>query len=346
MKKTSRIYIAGHKGLAGSAILRKLQAEGYTDLITRAHEALNLEDQGNVEAFFKAETPEYVFLAAAKVGGILANSTFPAEFIYKNLIIQTNVIHFSYLYGVKKLLFLGSSCIYPKHCPQPMKEGYLLSGFLEPTNEPYAIAKIAGIKMCQSYNRQYGTSFISVMPTNLYGPQDNFELETSHVLPALMRKFHLAKLAATNCFEAIQQDESSFGLIPLDIKNSLGLTGKITMKGTKAKQTVVLWGSGTPRREFLHVDDLADACLFLMNNYDENEIINIGVGKDFAIRKLAEVTAKIVGFQGEVVWDKSKPDGAPQKLLDISRLNQLGWKAKISLEQGIARTYKWYTEAF
>ena len=342
MEKTSRIYIAGHKGLAGSAILRKLQAEGYTDLITRPHEALNLERQGEVEAFFKAETPEYVFLAAAKVGGILANSIFPAEFIQKNLAIQAHVIHSSYLYGVKKLLFLGSSCIYPKHCPQPIKEEYLLSGFLETTNEPYAIAKIAGIKMCQSYNRQYGTNFISVMPTNLYGPQDNFDLETSHVLPALMRKFHLAKLAATNCFEPLQQDESSFGLIPLDIKTSLGLTEKTTMKGTKTKPTVVLWGSGTPRREFLHVDDLADACLFLMNNYDENEIINIGVGEDFTIRELAEVTAKIVGFQGELLWDTSKPDGAPQKLLDISRLNQLGWKAKIRLEQGIATTYRWY----
>jgi len=345
MKKTSRIYIAGHKGLAGSAILRKLQAEGYTDLITRTHEALNLERQGDVEAFFKTETPEYVFLAAAKVGGILANSTFPAEFIHKNLAIQAHVIHSSYLYGVKKLVFLGSSCIYPKHCPQPMKEEYLLSGFLELTNEPYAIAKIAGIKMCQSYNRQYGTNFISVMPTNLYGPHDNFDLETSHVLPALIRKFHLAKLAATNCFESLQQDESSFGTIPLDIKISLGLTEKTTMKGTRTKPTVVLWGSGTPRREFLHVDDLADACLFLMNNYDESEIINIGVGKDFTIRELAEATAKIVGFQGKIVWDTSKPDGTPQKLLDVSRLNQLGWKATISLEQGIATTYGWYRKS-
>ena len=342
MKKTSRIYIAGHKGLAGSAILRKLQAEGYTNLITRTHEALNLERQGDVEAFFKTETPEYVFLAAAKVGGILANSAFPAEFIHKNLAIQAHVIHSSYLYGVKKLVFLGSSCIYPKHCPQPMKEEYLLSGFLELTNEPYAIAKIAGIKMCQSYNRQYGANFISVMPTNLYGPHDNFDLETSHVLPALIRKFHLAKLAATNCFESLQQDESSFGTIPLDIKISLGLTEKTTMNGTKAKPTVVLWGSGTPRREFLHVDDLADACLFLMNNYDESEIINIGGGKDLTIRELAEAIAKIVEFQGEVVWDTSKPDGTPQKLLDVSRLNQLGWKAKISLEKGIATTYRWY----
>ena len=345
MEKTPRIYIAGHKGLAGSAILRKLQAEGYTKLITRTHEALNLERQGEVEAFFKAETPEYVFLAAAKVGGILANSAFPAEFIHKNLAIQSHVIHSSYRYGVKKLLFLGSSCIYPKNCPQPIKEDYLLSGFLEPTNEPYAIAKIAGIKMCQSYNRQYGTNFISVMPTNLYGPCDNFDLETSHVLPALIRKFHLAKLAATNRAEALQHDESSFGLIPLDIKTALGLTEKTTMKATKAQPTVVLWGSGTPRREFLHADDLADACLFLMNNYDESGIINIGVGKDFTIRELAELTSKIIGFQGELVWDTSKPDGTPQKLLDVSRLKHLGWKAKISLEQGIATTYRWYTEA-
>jgi GDP-L-fucose synthase len=342
MEKTSRIYIAGHKGLAGSAILRKLQSEGYTNLITRTHEALNLERQGDVEAFFKAETPEYVFLAAAKVGGIWANSTFPAEFIHKNLAIQAHVIHSSYLYGVKKLLFLGSSCIYPKLCPQPMKEEYLLSGFLEPTNEPYAIAKIAGIKMCQSYNRQYGTNFISVMPTNLYGPQDNFNLETSHVLPAFIRKFHLAKLAAANFFEAIQQDESSFGVIPADIKLGLGLTEKTTIKETKAKPTVLLWGSGTPRREFLHVDDLADACLYLMNKYDESEIINIGIGKDFTIREIAEATAKIVEFHGEVVWDTSKPDGTPQKLLDVSRLNRLGWKAKISIEQGIATTYRWY----
>jgi len=303
---------------------------------------LNLERQGDVEAFFKAETPEYVFLAAAKVGGILANSTFPAEFIHKNLAIQAHVIHSSYLEGVKKLLFLGSSCIYPKQCPQPIKEDYLLSGFLEPTNEPYAIAKIAGIKICQSYNRQYGTNFISVMPTNLYGPQDNFDLETSHVLPALIRKFHLAKLAAANRIEALQQDELFFGTIPVDIKTSLCLTRKTSMKGTGAKPTVVLWGSGTPRREFLHVDDLADACLFLMNNYDEREIINIGIGKDFTIRELAETTARIVGFHGEVVWDASKPDGTLQKLLDVSRLNHLGWKAKISLEQGIATTYRWY----
>lgn len=345
MKKTSRIYIAGHKGLAGSAILRRLQAEGYSNLITRTHDVLNLERQGDVEAFFKAETPEYVFLAAAKVGGILANSTYPAEFIYKNLIIQTNVIHLSYLYGVKKLLFLGSSCIYPKQCPQPIKEDYLLSGFLEPTNEPYAIAKIAGIKMCQAYNRQYGTNFISVMPTNLYGPHDNFDLETSHVLPAFIRKFHIANLSATNCLDALRQDESSFGTIPLDIKTTLGLLRTTITQEKKAPPRVVLWGSGTPRREFLHVDDLADACLFLMNNYDKNEIINIGVGQDFTIRELAEATAKIVGFHGGVAWDPTKPDGTSQKLLDVSRLNQLGWKAKIGLEQGIATTYKWYSKA-
>ena len=338
MQKTSRIYVAGHKGLAGSAILRKLQAEGYTKLIIRTHEELNLERQESVEDFFKSQHPDYVFLAAAKVGGILANSTYPAEFIYKNLVIQTNVIHSSYLHGVKKLLFLGSSCIYPKHCPQPMKEEYLLSGFLEPTNEPYAIAKIAGITMCQSYDRQYGTNFISVMPTNLFGPHDNFDLEVSHVLPALIRKFHLAKLAATNSFGAIQKDESCFGSIPLDIKASLRLAGQ----ATKGKPMILLWGSGTPRREFLHVDDLADACLYLMNSYDGSEIVNVGVGEDRTIRELAEITAKIVGYKGEIMWDASKPDGSPQKLLDIKRLNQLGWKAKISLEQGLRTTYKWY----
>jgi GDP-L-fucose synthase len=341
MEKTSRIYIAGHKGLAGSAILRKLQAEGYINLITRTHEALNLERQGDVEAFLRQKLRSMFFLLPQSWEGFLY-STFPAEFIHKNLAIQAHVIHFSYLYGVKKLIFLGSSCIYPKHCSQPMKEEYLLSGFLEPTNEPYAIAKIAGIKMCQSYNRQYGTNFISVMPTNLYGPQDNFDLETSHALPAFIRKFHLAKLSATNCFESIRQDESFFGPIPLDIKISLGLTEQTTKKKIKQNHTVILWGSGTPRREFLHVDDLADACLYLMNNYDESEIINIGVGEDFTIREVAETSAKTVGFQGEVVWDTSKPDGTPQKLLDVSRLNQLGWKATISLEKGIVTTYKWY----
>lgn len=306
MDKSSKIYVAGHKGLVGSAILRRLRAEGYKNLIFRTHEELDLERQDRVEEFFFKERPEYVFLGAAKVGGILANSTYPAEFIYKNLAIQINVIHSSYLYGVKKLIFLGSSCIYPRNCPQPMKEEYLLSGYLEPTNEPYAIAKMAGIKMCQSYNRQYGTKFISAMPTNLYGPNDNFDLETSHVLPALIRKFHEAK--------------------------------------ENGQKEAVIWGTGTPRREFLHVDDLADACLFLMNHYEGDDFINIGVGKDNSIKELAEMVARIVDFKGNLRFDTTKPDGMPQKLLDITRLNGLGWKAKIELEEGLKQTYKWYLE--
>ena len=273
MDKESKIYVAGYRGMVGSAILRKLQELGYKNIIYRTHQEVDLTRQDNVERFFDQERPEYVFLAAAKVGGIWANNTYPAEFIYNNLAIQTNIIHASYLFNVKKLLFLGSSCIYPKHCPQPMKESHLLSGHLEPTNEPYAIAKIAGIKMCQSYNRQYGTNFISVMPTNLYGPYDNFDLETSHVLPALIRKCHEAKV-----------------------------TGR---------KEIEVWGTGTPRREFLHVDDLSDACVYLMNNYSENEIINIGVGRDLTIRELAELISSIVGFEGKLLFDTGKPDGTP-----------------------------------
>jgi GDP-L-fucose synthase len=304
MNKTSRIYVAGHRGLVGSAILRKLQSEGYSNLIVRSHKELDLMRQAEVEAYFQEERPEYVFLAAAKVGGILANNTFPAEFIYQNLLVESNVIHSAYDAGVKKLLFLGSSCIYPRDCPQPMKEEYLLSGKLEPTNEPYAIAKIAGIKMCQSYNRQYGSKFVSVMPTNVYGPEDNFDLETSHALPALIRKFHDAKMEGNN--------------------------------------VVTVWGSGTPRREFLHVDDLADACLFIMKHYDENEMINIGVGKDITISELSELIKQIVEFNGEIRYDNSKPDGTPRKLLAVSRLDSLGWRSRISLREGIEKTYKWY----
>jgi GDP-L-fucose synthase len=306
MRKNVRIYVAGHRGLVGSAILRKLRAEGYSNLLVRTHKELDLMRQAEVEAFFKTEKPEYVFLAAAKVGGILANNTYPAEFIYQNLLIQSHVIHNAYRAGVKKLLFLGSSCIYPRDCPQPMKEEYLLSGKLEPTNEPYAIAKIAGIKMCQSYNRQYGTKFVSVMPTNVYGPGDNFDLETSHALPALIRKFHEAK-------------ESD-------------------------KKSVTVWGTGTPRREFLHVDDLADACLFLMKHYDENEMINIGVGNDITLRELAELIKDIVGFRGDIRYDRSKPDGTPRKLLDVGKLEAFGWQPKISLREGIEMTYRWYKE--
>lgn len=306
MRENSRIYVAGHRGLVGSAIVRKLREDGFDNLLLRTHGELDLTRQEEVEKFFEGENPEYVFLAAAKVGGILANNTFPAEFIYTNLCIQNNIIRASYLSGVKRLVFLGSSCIYPKLCPQPIKEEYLLSGYLEPTNEAYAIAKIAGIKMCEFFNRQYGTNFIGVMPTNLYGPNDNFDLETSHVLPAMIRKCHEAKVSN--------------------------------------KRKVVIWGTGSPRREFLHVDDLADACLYLMVNYDGREIVNIGVGEDLTIRELAEMIAGVIGFKGKLRFDTSKPDGTPQKLLDVSRLNNLGWQAKISLEEGIRRTYDWYLD--
>lgn len=304
MERTSKIYVAGHRGLVGSAIVRRLREAGFENLLLRTHRELDLTNQTEVGAFFECERPEYVFLAAAKVGGILANSTYPAEFIYINLSIQNNIIHASYLSGVRKLLFLGSSCIYPKHCPQPIKEEYLLSGYLEPTNEPYAIAKIAGIKMCEFYNRQYGTRYIGVMPTNLFGPHDNFDLETSHVLAALIRKCHEAKQG--------KRDE------------------------------VVIWGTGRPRREFLYVNDLADACVYLMDNYDGTKIVNIGVGRDLTIRELAELIAGIIGFRGSLRFDTSKPDGTPQKLLDVSRLNNLGWRARISLEDGIRETYNWY----
>ncbi|MFA4828086.1 MAG: GDP-L-fucose synthase [Thermodesulfovibrionales bacterium] len=304
MEYNSKIYVAGHRGLVGSAILRRLESEGYKNIIHRARKELDLTRQSAVEAFFEKEKPEYVFLAAAKVGGIHANSTYPAEFIYSNLMVQANVINAAHIYGVGKLLFLGSSCIYPRDCPQPMKEEYLLSGYLEPTNEPYAVAKIAGIKMCQSYNRQYGTNFISVMPTNLYGPNDNLDLMDSHVLPALIRKFHEAKV--------------------------------------NDKPYVEVWGSGNPKREFLFVDDLADACLFLMENYDKKEIINIGTGEDVTVKELAETVKEVVGYGGEIRFDKTRPDGTPRKLLDVSRINSLGWKAKMSLRAGIEKTYEWY----
>lgn len=308
MNKNSKIYIAGHKGMVGSAILRKLKAEGYSNIITRASAELDLSRQLEVEEFFKAEKPEYVFLAAAKVGGIHANNTYRADFLYTNLMIQNNIIHSSYLNNVKKLLFLGSSCIYPKMAPQPLKEEYLLTGLLEQTNEPYAIAKITGIKMCESYRRQYGCNFISVMPTNLYGPNDNYDLNNSHVLPALLRKFHTAKI-----------ENQSF---------------------------VEIWGSGTPYREFLHVDDLADACFFLMLNYDSSDLINIGVGEDITIKDLALLIKKVVGFEGELKFDSSKPDGTPRKLMDVTKLHNLGWKHRISLEDGIRRVYQDVKELF
>ncbi len=304
MNLSSKIYIAGHKGLVGSAITRKLQELGYTNLVFKTIDELDLLDQRATADFFVSEKPEYVFLAAAKVGGIHANNEYPADFIYQNLQIQNNIIQNAYLNGVKKLLFLGSSCIYPRDCTQPIKEAYLLTGPLEKTNDAYAIAKIAGIKMCQSYNKQYGTKFISVMPTNQYGPNDNFDLESSHVLPALLRKFHDAKLSG-------------------------------------AKE-MVMWGTGSPKREFLHVDDTADACVYLMKTYDGDEIVNIGTGEDISIKELAEMIKEIVGFEGKIINDTTKPDGTPRKLLDISKLHSLGWKHKIPLESGIKMTYDWF----
>jgi len=321
MENHAKIYIAGHRGLVGSALMRNLKARGYTQLLTRTHAELDLTDQVAVESFFQAEQPEYVFLAAARVGGILANNTYPAEFIRDNLAIQTNVIHAAYKAGVRRLLFLGSSCIYPKHCPQPMREEYLLTGPLEPTNRPYAIAKIAGIEMCWSYNRQYGTRFLAVMPTNLYGPGDNYHPENSHVIPALIRKFHEAKV--------------------------------------KGQPTVSVWGTGTPRREFLYSDDMADACVFLMRLPDAQfdallgsdeaktgvfmpPLVNIGVGHDLTIRELAEMIRAVVGYSGEIVFDTTKPDGTPRKLLDVSRLAGMGWQARTTLQEGLAAAYADY----
>jgi GDP-L-fucose synthase len=302
MDKKDKIYIAGHRGMVGSAIHRRLKKEGFENFVFRTSDELDLRDQQAVADLFAKEKPDYVFLAAAKVGGILANNTYRAEFLYDNLIIQSNVIENSYRNGVKKLLFLGSSCIYPKLAPQPLKEEYLLTGLLEHTNEPYAIAKIAGIKMCDAYRSQYGCNFISVMPTNLYGPNDNYDLKNSHVLPALLRKFHEAKIS----------DQAE----------------------------VVVWGSGNPRREFLHADDMADACVYLMKNYNEEGLINIGVGEDLSIKELAELIKEIVGYKGKIFFDSSKPDGTPRKLMDITKLSSFGWKASIGLKDGIAQVYK------
>jgi len=341
-----KVYVAGHRGLVGSAIVRKLLESGYSpqSLVHRTSSELDLCDSVAVTGFFEQERPEYVFLAAALVGGIMANSTYPADFIRNNLQIQTNVIDAAYRHGVKKLLFLGSSCIYPKFAPQPMKEEYLLTGELEPTNEWYAIAKIAGIKTCQAYRRQYGFHAISLMPTNLYGPNDTFDLMNSHVLPALIRKFHLAKLAMEGDVESIAADEARHGPIPDDILSSLGLVRSSSHISCLPSHSpkVVLWGTGSPQREFLHVDDLADAALFLMRNYDSDKIINVGVGEDMPIRELAELVRKVVGFEGETVWDASKPDGMPRKLLDVSRISRLGWKVETSLAKGIGDVYRWY----
>lgn len=312
MSSNDKIYVAGHRGMVGSAIVRELEYAGYEQIITRTHAELDLCNQNEVARFFAEEKPDFVFLAAARVGGIVANNSYPAQFIYENLQIQNNIIHHAYLSGVKKLLFLGSSCIYPKLSPQPMKEEYLLTGPLEKTNEPYAIAKIAGIKMCQSYNRQYGTNFIAAMPTNLYGTNDNFDLEKSHVLPALLRKFHEAKV--------------------------------------KGEDAVTVWGTGTPRREFLYVDDLANACIYLMNSFDPtakdsedgNIFVNVGCGTDITIKELAAEIQRVTGFEGSIVWDTEKPDGTPQKLLSVEKLHALGWKHTTSLEKGIEHVYDWY----
>lgn len=345
----SKIYVAGHRGLVGSAIVRKLRDLGYQNIIVRTHKELDLTRQADVEIFFEKERPDYVFLAAAKVGGVLANSTYKADFIYENIMIAANVIYAAYKYGVKKLLNLGSSCIYPKFAPQPMREEHLLTGSLEPTNEPYAIAKISAIKLCQYFNEQYGTNFISVMPTNLYGPNDNFDLVNSHVLPALIRKFHLAKLLSQENYDDIFRDLKRFGNFPnpsLAPEDPSLITDHLSQFGI-TREAVIFWGTGKPYREFLYVDDLVDACVFLMQNYnakDIGEFVNIGTGNDLRIKELAELIKDIVGFEGEIKWDSSKPDGTPRKLLDVSRLNKLGWQAKTSLEEGIRKTYEWYRE--
>ncbi|GAB3041853.1 GDP-L-fucose synthase [Spirosoma pulveris] len=302
MEKHARIYVAGHRGMVGSALVRKLRAEGFNNIIVRTSLELDLRDQRAVADFFEQERPDYVFLAAAKVGGILANNVYRAEFLYDNLLIEANIIHSAYQTSVKKLLFLGSSCIYPKLAPQPLREEYLLSGYLEATNEPYAIAKIAGIKLCEAYRHQYGCNFISAMPTNLYGPNDNYDLQGSHVLPALIRKFHEAKL--------------------------------------NGDASVEVWGTGSPKREFLHADDLAAACFFLMENYDDELFVNIGTGEDVTIRELAELVKETVGFEGDLHWNTSKPDGTPRKLMDVSRIHQLGWKHETELKDGLKRTYQ------
>lgn len=307
MKKTDKIYVAGHRGMVGSAIIRRLNELGYNNIITRTSSELDLKDFDKTVAFLQEEKPDYVFLAAAKVGGIVANNTYRAQFLFENIQIQNSVIHGSYLVGVKKLMFLGSSCIYPKFAPQPLKEEYLLTGTLEPTNEPYAIAKIAGIKMCETYREQYGCNFISVMPTNLYGPNDNYDLNNSHVLPAMIRKFHEAKKAGN--------------------------------------PSVEMWGTGSPMREFLHADDLADACVHLMLNYNEKELINIGTGVDITIKELAETIKNEVGYEGEIVWNTDKPDGTPRKLMDVSKLHSHGWEHKIDLKEGIEMVYKDYSAA-
>ncbi|NUU99642.1 epimerase [Marinitoga sp. 1154] len=358
MEKTAKIYVAGHRGLVGSAIVRKLKELGYTNIITRTHKELDLTDQKATREFFEKEKPEYVFLAAAKVGGILANDTYKADFIYQNIMIAANVIEASYRYGVKKLLNLGSSCIYPKYAKQPMKEEYLLTGELEPTNEPYAIAKISAIKMVRYFNEQYGTNFISVMPTNLYGPNDNFNLETAHVLPALIRKFYLGKLLEEENYEKIKENIKKYPL-------GFGLDKKIKLNDKKSikeilkdlgitNESITLWGSGNVYREFLYVEDMADACVYLMKNIEAEEMkkissdyfVNIGTGKDITIKELAKLIKEIIVYTGKIIHDTTKPDGTPRKLLDVSKLHELGWKHKVELNEGICNTYKYLSHRY
>jgi GDP-L-fucose synthase len=357
MNKEAKVYVAGHRGLVGSAIVKELQNNGYTNIVARSHKELDLTDTIAVAKFFKSEKPKYVVLAAAKVGGIAANNTYRADFIYENLMIQSNVIHQSYLNGVSKLLFLGSTCIYPKNAPQPLKEEYLLTDVLEYTNEPYAIAKIAGIKMCESYNLQYGTNFISAMPTNLYGPNDNFDLEKAHVLPALLRKIHLGKSWEDNNWVAIKKD---LNRLPINATNGEDSEEKIIktlnnygIEKLNNKVTVEIWGSGTPMRELLWVEDMAEACVFLLKNYNfkehtedlkevRNTHINIGTGQDISISNLALLLKETIAFKGNFIFNKSKPDGTMKKLTDVSKINKMGWKAKVNLKDGLDRMYHWY----
>ena len=357
MKKSAKIYIAGNTGMVGSAIIRNLEANGYDNFIFTPYPEYDLMNQKTVQDFFAKEKPEYVIDAAAKVGGILANDTYRGQFIYENLMIQNNLIHNAHISGVKKLLFLGSSCIYPKNCPQPMKEEYLLTGTLEPTNEPYAIAKIAGIKMCENYYRQYGSNFISVMPTNLYGPNDNFDLETSHVLPAILRKMHLAMCLENDDWDSIRKDLDKRPIEEMngkasneEILNTLSKYG-ISLIQNLANVSLTLWGTGNPKREFLHVDDMADACVYLLENLDADELyssgvthINIGSGQDLSIKELAMTVGTVIGYKGVITFDATKPDGTPRKLLDVSRLEKFCWKSKIGLEQGLIKTVDFYRQ--
>jgi GDP-L-fucose synthase len=357
--KSARIYVAGHRGLVGSAILQRLTREGYTNLLAATRDQLDLRDQAAVNYWFKANRPEYVYLVAGTVGGIWANSNRPAEFIYDNMMIHATVVHAAYLYNVKKLLYLGSSCIYPRECPQPMKEEFLLGGYLEPTNEPYAIAKIAGIKLCQAYRKQYGCNFISAMPTNLYGPNDNFDLESSHVLPALIRKFHLAKLFSQGDRDALRKDGTLFGPLPQDLEQSFGIpdnpldlapsalnSSSILQPRSFNDHSVIVWGTGSARREFLHVDDLARACLLIMERWEGPQHINVGAGEDMAIRELVELVRAIIYPEARLTFDHSRPDGTPQKLLDIDKLINLGWNPKINFAEGIKNTYAWYLSQY